>query len=261
MNKEKIGAFILENRKALGLTQEELAQKLFVTNKAVSKWEKGQSFPDIAMFEPLAAELGITVSELIAGEREVPAETTVKVLAKEVINIELKKDIIAAIHWIGPVLIFIIGFAVCFFVQKPDIELMERDLAYSENKIKFDFRYFVENNDPEDFTLEEWKEAYEAVSYLVADCSTQFYLTMDFSFAYDTRYSGSYLDDDFSYRTRYPETDLEDDLKLLQDEIFIIIRTGEATPKQKEIYKTFTENIKETFDNFTCFNRYNEVYE
>ena len=68
MNKEKIGAFILENRKALGMTQEELAERLFVTNKAVSKWEKGKSFPDITLFEPLSEALGITVSELIAGK-------------------------------------------------------------------------------------------------------------------------------------------------------------------------------------------------
>ncbi|MBQ7124151.1 MAG: helix-turn-helix transcriptional regulator, partial [Oscillospiraceae bacterium] len=78
MTKEKFGSFILENRKALGMTQEELAQKLFVTNKAVSKWEKGLSFPDIAMFEPLAEALGVSVAELIAGEKEIKAEATIK---------------------------------------------------------------------------------------------------------------------------------------------------------------------------------------
>ena len=50
MTKDELGKFIAENRRSLGMTQEELAQKLFVTNKAVSKWEKGQSFPDISMF-------------------------------------------------------------------------------------------------------------------------------------------------------------------------------------------------------------------
>ena len=74
MTKEKFGSFILKNRKALGMTQEELAQKLFVTNKAVSKWEKGLSFPDIAMFEPLAEALGVSVAELIAAL--LPTDTT-----------------------------------------------------------------------------------------------------------------------------------------------------------------------------------------
>ncbi len=70
MTKEELGKFIAENRKNLGMTQEELAQKLFVTNKAVSKWEKGQSFPDIAMFEPLAEALGVSVAELFTGKKE-----------------------------------------------------------------------------------------------------------------------------------------------------------------------------------------------
>ncbi len=69
MTKENLGKFITENRKKLGMTQEELAQKLFVTNKAVSKWEKGQSFPDIALFEPLAEALEVSVSDLFAGEK------------------------------------------------------------------------------------------------------------------------------------------------------------------------------------------------
>ena len=87
MTKENLGKFISENRKALGMTQEELAQKLFVTNKAVSKWEKGQSFPDIVLFEPLAEALGVSVSELIAGEKD---ENDVSVKAV----LELSKSVI-----------------------------------------------------------------------------------------------------------------------------------------------------------------------
>ena len=93
MTKENLGKFISENRKALGMTQEELAQKLFVTNKAVSKWEKGQSFPDIVLFEPLAEALGVSVSELIAGEKD-ENDVSVKAvleLSKSVIKKEKKK--------------------------------------------------------------------------------------------------------------------------------------------------------------------------
>lgn len=89
MTKDELGKFIAENRRALGMTQEELAQKLFVTNKAVSKWEKGQSFPDIAMFEPLAEALGVSVAELFAGEKEAEEEISVKEvigLSREVIR-------------------------------------------------------------------------------------------------------------------------------------------------------------------------------
>lgn len=93
MTKENLGKFISENRKALGMTQEELAQKLFVTNKAVSKWEKGQSFPDIALFEPLAEAIGVSVSELFAGEKE-EKDVSVKAvleLSKSVVKKEKKK--------------------------------------------------------------------------------------------------------------------------------------------------------------------------
>ena len=50
LDKKSLGEFIAENRKELKMTQEQLAKKLFVTNKAVSKWENGQSFPDIVLF-------------------------------------------------------------------------------------------------------------------------------------------------------------------------------------------------------------------
>ena len=65
MDKYKFGEFIYQKRKSLGLTQEELGRKLGVTNKAVSKWEVGETTPDIMMLEPLASILQITVDELL----------------------------------------------------------------------------------------------------------------------------------------------------------------------------------------------------
>lgn len=69
ISKEKFGAFLCERRKEKGLTQQELADRLFISNKAVSKWERGQSLPDIALLTPLAEMLGVTVAELLKGER------------------------------------------------------------------------------------------------------------------------------------------------------------------------------------------------
>ena len=65
LDKEKFGEFITELRKEKGMTQRELAEKLFVSDKAVSKWERGQSLPDITMLNPLADALGITAAELL----------------------------------------------------------------------------------------------------------------------------------------------------------------------------------------------------
>lgn len=69
MDQQRIGQFIQEQRKAHAMTQQELADKLGVTNKAVSKWELGRSMPDVSLFEPLCRELEISISELLAGRR------------------------------------------------------------------------------------------------------------------------------------------------------------------------------------------------
>lgn len=75
MEKAEFGAFVAENRRRLGLTQKALADRLHVTDKAVSKWERGLSYPDVTLLEPLAAVLGIDVSELVsARRRESPGE-------------------------------------------------------------------------------------------------------------------------------------------------------------------------------------------
>ncbi len=69
MDNGKIGSFIKELRKEKGLTQKDLADALHITDRAVSKWERGLNAPDIALLEPLAERLGVTVGELIRGER------------------------------------------------------------------------------------------------------------------------------------------------------------------------------------------------
>ena len=68
MDKYVTGSVIRRLRESRKLTQEELAERLHVTGKAVSKWETGQGFPDISLLEPLAKELGISVIELLSGE-------------------------------------------------------------------------------------------------------------------------------------------------------------------------------------------------
>ena len=73
IDKRKFGAFVAQLRKEKGLTQKELAQQLFLSDKAVSKWETGTSIPDTAVLVPLAEVLGVSVTELLKCER-VPAE-------------------------------------------------------------------------------------------------------------------------------------------------------------------------------------------
>ena len=69
MEAEKFGAFLQARRKELGMTQADLAEKLYVTDKAVSRWERGVGFPDIKLLQPLADALDISIVELMHGEK------------------------------------------------------------------------------------------------------------------------------------------------------------------------------------------------
>lgn len=94
MDKEKTGQLITELRKEKGLTQKQLADSLNVTDKAVSKWERGLSFPDISMLEPISELLGVSIMELLAGERQSGEETMSREEAKDLINasVELSEE-------------------------------------------------------------------------------------------------------------------------------------------------------------------------
>jgi len=69
IDKAKFGAFVSALRKEKGLTQKELAARLFVSDKAVSKWEVGASIPDVSLLVPLGEQLGVTVTELLECRR------------------------------------------------------------------------------------------------------------------------------------------------------------------------------------------------
>ncbi len=69
INNEKFGQFLSEIRKEKSMTQKELADKLFVSDKTVSKWERGNSMPNVTLLIPIADVLGITVTELLKGEK------------------------------------------------------------------------------------------------------------------------------------------------------------------------------------------------
>ena len=68
MNQIAIGKFITQKRKAMNLTQEQLAEKLGVSNKTISKWETGKCMPDYSVVKALCTELEITIAELMDGE-------------------------------------------------------------------------------------------------------------------------------------------------------------------------------------------------
>ena len=68
MNQEKVGKFIAKLRKEKNMTQQELANKLNITDRAISKWENGKAMPDSGVMLDLCNELKISVNELLSGE-------------------------------------------------------------------------------------------------------------------------------------------------------------------------------------------------
>ena len=77
---DKISIFIKNKRKELGITQSELAERLFVTEKAISRWETGKGTPNISLLIPLAKELQIDVSDLLNGEESKKNENNLEQL-------------------------------------------------------------------------------------------------------------------------------------------------------------------------------------
>lgn len=79
MDNQQVGNFIAGLRKSKGMTQKDLAEKLGVTDKAVSKWERGLGYPDISILPSLADVFGVTVEEILSGVQtpHIPSDTFV----------------------------------------------------------------------------------------------------------------------------------------------------------------------------------------
>lgn len=91
MEQEMIGKFIAACRKEKGLTQMQLAEKLNITNRAVSKWETGKSMPDVSLMLDLCDILGITVNELLSGER-ITMDNYQKKAEENLMELQSKKE-------------------------------------------------------------------------------------------------------------------------------------------------------------------------
>ena len=133
MDKTQMGNFIKEQRMALGLTQQQLAEQLHVTNKAISRWETGNAYPDIALLDDLAAALSVSVEELCRGEKLALPSADTNVLLGDVISEvkQQKKD--RAAKWIrilclstfSVILLAFLFFAGAFFFIHNEVNIDE----------------------------------------------------------------------------------------------------------------------------------------
>ena len=152
MNNKKTGEFISALRKELNYSQKELAEKLNITDKAVSKWETGRSAPDVSMLLPLSEVLGVSVTEILKGERICQEE--IHTASNEVIVKTLKKSKSKVTVAIILVLIILVGL-ICSYpayhyfstISEKDFEeVREQAISFSENE-EIDCIAITQNSD------------------------------------------------------------------------------------------------------------------
>lgn len=113
MNQIAIGNFIVKKRKELNLTQAQLAEKLGVSNKTVSKWENGKCMPDYGIIQPLCAELGISVSELMDGEEQ-PQDSIRAYDDSQILDLIKRTQALESQRTtLGGVILIVLGIAIC----------------------------------------------------------------------------------------------------------------------------------------------------
>ncbi len=152
MNNKKTGEFICFLRKELGYSQKDLAEKLNITDKAVSKWETGRSAPDVSMLLPLSEVLGVSVTEILKGERI--CEEEIHTASNEIIVKTLKKSKAKVLFAVILVLIILLGL-ICSYpayhyfstISENDFQsVREQAILYSENE-EIDCIAITQNSD------------------------------------------------------------------------------------------------------------------
>ena len=146
MDQKKIGKFICSLRKEKQLTQEQLAEKLGVSINAVSKWERGLSFPDVSLYKDLCKELDINIEELINGEKS--KSSTAK--EKAILNVvktnkteKKKRNIIIIVFTFLITLLIIFGLIIYKYKSREVEDFYERNyqLTFVARDVEAFFKY------------------------------------------------------------------------------------------------------------------------
>ncbi len=163
MDNSKVGKFIAERRKELGYNQKDLAEKLNVTDKAVSKWETGRSSPDVSMLIPLAKILGVSVTEILNGEKI--SEENISSASNEIIVESLKKSNSKRIFALILTLILLIS-TLAFY---PVYEYTNSISANDDYAIKATFRDFLDIENVFQYSYSKFTIKGDYIAYLYQD--------------------------------------------------------------------------------------------
>lgn len=139
MNNYITGAAIRALREKKRLTQQQLAEKLNVSDKTISKWETGKGFPDISLIEPLANVLQVSLPELLSGEQIINANRSANILKSSLYVCPICGNIF---HSAGPAMIS------CCGVTLPPLEAEQADEEHQIKCEKIEDEYFVSMQHP-----------------------------------------------------------------------------------------------------------------
>lgn len=151
MNQEKSGKFIAKLRKEKNMTQEQLAEKMGVSINAVSKWERGLSFPDVSLYKKLCKELGINIEELINGEKDNSDEAKEKAIISTINETnKIKKNSKKMLIALCTIFVIIIG-GLIYYNKNLKVNLVnDSDYLYDEVIGFIKEKEFKENPDAEE---------------------------------------------------------------------------------------------------------------
>ena len=141
MDLVKIGKYIAGKRKALGMTQKQLAEKLNMSDKSVSKWERGICLPDVSVYMELCEILGISINEFLAGE-DIDAENVEKKSEDNIIQVTKDskkkqknlKSILAVVTTFAVIMVLVLGAVFVHKVMQPKNDITAVDRTSAEMK-------------------------------------------------------------------------------------------------------------------------------
>lgn len=141
MDLVKIGKYIAGKRKALGMTQKQLAEKLNMSDKSVSKWERGICLPDVSVYMELCEILGISINEFLAGE-DIDAENVEKKSEDNIIQVTKDskkkqknlKSILAVVTTFAVIMVLVLGAVFVHKVMEPKNYITAVDRTSAEMK-------------------------------------------------------------------------------------------------------------------------------
>ena len=141
MDLVKIGKYIAGKRKALGMTQKQLAEKLNMSDKSVSKWERGICLPDVSVYMELCGILGISINEFLAGE-DIDAENVEKKSEDNIIQVTKDskkkqknlKSILAVVTTFAVIMVLVLGAVFVHKVMEPKNYITAVDRTSAEMK-------------------------------------------------------------------------------------------------------------------------------